>query len=88
MTFANWPANLSAGFWLLLIFLSLGPFYAVGGYRNPLMDPLSRTDPLVVGLAGAVLYLALCKFLTPVLHRRYGTRPTTSAVYTAPPTGA
>ena len=85
--FAHWPASVSAGFWLLLIFLSLAPFYAITGYRNPLMGPLSNTDPLAIGLAATVVFLALCKFLIPVRHRRYGAWPGNSAVYNNSPSG-
>lgn len=85
--FVNWPASMSAGCWLVAIVLSFGPFLAIGGYRNPLMRPLSSTDPLVVVLAVTVVGLVICWWTTRVKHRRYGAWPQDSAVYDQSPTG-
>lgn len=83
--FVDWPASMSAGSWLVVIALSLGPFFAIGEYRNPLMRPLSGTDPLAVMLAVAVVALLMCSWLVRLKHRRYGAWPHDSALYDRPP---
>lgn len=85
--FVSWPASMSAGCWLVAVFLSTAPFFALGGYRNPLMGPLDSTDPLAVGLMVAVVILALCLWVNRAKHRRYGAWPQDSALYSNSPSG-